>query len=341
MATKKYQIFVSSTFRDLVDERQDTIRNILDLNHIPAGMELFPAADVEQLTYIKKIIDECDYYLLIVGGRYGSLDTAGVSFTEREYDYAVETGKFVIAFVHGEPDEISVKNTDLDPELVEALKNFRQKVMEGRLVKPWTNRQDLQLAVLKSLMHAFSAYPQIGWIRGDAAASDRVLEQSNKALQDNAALREEIGRLKSAESIKHENLADLDEKITVRYQHYARYRAGPGRYEDTSIELTWRQIFLSLASKLSTPKTEGVITQAIKIAAKEKDVEGLSYLNQTDIATIKVQLAALGLITLRVSKTTEGGTAEFISLTEQGRQAFISDKIIKTKAGRSPDDPQQ
>lgn len=38
MAQKKYQVFVSSTFRDLVEERQDAIRNILDLKHIPAGM---------------------------------------------------------------------------------------------------------------------------------------------------------------------------------------------------------------------------------------------------------------------------------------------------------------
>jgi hypothetical protein len=55
---KKYQVFVSSTFRDLVEERQDAIRNILDLKHIPAGMELFPASDTDQLVYIKKVIDE-------------------------------------------------------------------------------------------------------------------------------------------------------------------------------------------------------------------------------------------------------------------------------------------
>jgi len=162
VATKKYQVFVSSTFKDLVDERQDTIRNILDLNHIPAGMELFPAADVEQLEYIKKVIDECDYYLLIVGGRYGSLDADGVSFTEREYDYAVSTGKFVIAFVHGDPSAISVANSDIKPALVKALNAFRDKVMKGRLVRPWKDRQDLQLVVLKSLAHVFSTYPQVG-----------------------------------------------------------------------------------------------------------------------------------------------------------------------------------
>ena len=87
---------MSSTFTDLVEERQDAIRTILDLGHIPAGMELFPAADTEQLQYIKKVIDECDYYLLIMGGRYGSIDGEGVSYTEREYDYAVDNGKTVL-----------------------------------------------------------------------------------------------------------------------------------------------------------------------------------------------------------------------------------------------------
>lgn len=94
---KKYQIFISSTFSDLVEERQSVSRAILDMGHIPAGMEMFPAADVEQLTYIKKVIDECDYYVLIVGARYGTLDEEGVSYTEREFLYAVETGKSVLS----------------------------------------------------------------------------------------------------------------------------------------------------------------------------------------------------------------------------------------------------
>jgi len=66
---KKYQVFISSTFSDLVQERQATIRTVLDLGHIPSGMEIFPAADVEQFEYIKKVVDECDYYVLIIGAR--------------------------------------------------------------------------------------------------------------------------------------------------------------------------------------------------------------------------------------------------------------------------------
>jgi hypothetical protein len=41
---KKYQVFISSTFRDLADERQDAMRAVLDLGDIPSGMEIFPAA---------------------------------------------------------------------------------------------------------------------------------------------------------------------------------------------------------------------------------------------------------------------------------------------------------
>lgn len=77
---KKYQVFISSTFVDLIQERQSAMRAVLDLGHIPSGMEIFPAADVEQFEYIKKVIDECDYYVLIIGARYGSVDEAGLSF---------------------------------------------------------------------------------------------------------------------------------------------------------------------------------------------------------------------------------------------------------------------
>ena len=60
--------------------------------------------DEEQLHFIKRIIDDCDYYLLIIGGRYGSLSETGVSYTEMEYDYAVERGMRIIALLHGSSD---------------------------------------------------------------------------------------------------------------------------------------------------------------------------------------------------------------------------------------------
>lgn len=102
----RYQIFVSSTFRDLRRERQAVLDAILELGHFPAGMEVFPAANATPWTLIDAIISESDYYVLIVGGIYGNTDEAGLSYTEREYDLACEKGIPILAFLHKDPDAI-------------------------------------------------------------------------------------------------------------------------------------------------------------------------------------------------------------------------------------------
>ena len=84
---KRYQVFVSSTYVDLQEERQSVLQTLMEMDCIPAGMELFPAADEEQWEFIKRIIDDCDYYLLIIGGRYGSVEYDGICYTVKEFDY--------------------------------------------------------------------------------------------------------------------------------------------------------------------------------------------------------------------------------------------------------------
>src|SRR5665647_256130 len=91
---RKLQIFVSSTFTDLVQERQACVEAILRSGNIPAGMELFSAGSETQLETIKRWIDDSDIYMLIIGGRYGSIEPkTGLSYTEIEYKYAMEINK--------------------------------------------------------------------------------------------------------------------------------------------------------------------------------------------------------------------------------------------------------
>jgi hypothetical protein len=88
MSEPIYKVFVSSTFEDLREERAEVQKALLKLNCLPVGMELFPAADDDTWEFIKEQIDDSDYYLILVGARYGSLAKDGVSFTEKEYNYA-------------------------------------------------------------------------------------------------------------------------------------------------------------------------------------------------------------------------------------------------------------
>ena len=110
---KRFQVFVSSTYDDLKEERQEVMRALLELDCIPSGMELFPATNYDQWSVIKSVIDDCDYYLVIIGGRYGSLGPDGLlSYTEMEYRYAVKSGKPCLAFIHAEPGVLMAKETE-------------------------------------------------------------------------------------------------------------------------------------------------------------------------------------------------------------------------------------
>src|SRR5258705_11287944 len=105
---KVYQVFVSSTYEDLKGERQDVTNSLAKAGYIAAGMELFPATDQQQLEYIQRVIGRSDYYVVIVGGRYGSLAENGLSYTENEFDYARSRGIPVLAFLHSDPKSIAV-----------------------------------------------------------------------------------------------------------------------------------------------------------------------------------------------------------------------------------------
>ncbi|TGD62640.1 DUF4062 domain-containing protein [Tabrizicola sp. WMC-M-20] len=187
---KKYQIFISSTFTDLKEERQSVSKSVLDLGHIPSGMELFPASNASQLEYIKKVIDDCDYYVLILGGRYGSVSSDGISFTEQEYNYALQTGVPVLAFVHHDIGDIKSKFVETEPALKERLQQFKAKVQNGRLVKFWSDVTGLQSSVITSLTAEFASNPRVGWRRADGQLSREALEKIEKLSQDNERYRD-------------------------------------------------------------------------------------------------------------------------------------------------------
>ena len=85
------------------DERQAAVEAILRSGNIPAGMELFAAGDKSQLETITRWIDDSDIYLLLLGGRYGTIESnTGKSYTEIEYDYAKSNNKPLFAIVINE-----------------------------------------------------------------------------------------------------------------------------------------------------------------------------------------------------------------------------------------------
>ncbi|NOY71139.1 MAG: DUF4062 domain-containing protein [Gammaproteobacteria bacterium] len=168
---KMYQVFVSSTYEDLKEERNEVIKVLLELNCFPATMENFPAADDDQWTYIKRLIKSCDYYIVIIGGRYGTELPCGTSYTEREYKYAVENNIPVLAFLHHDAGKLPADKVDRAPDKVEKLEAFIALVGK-KLRKTWRDKVELGGVVSRSLTVARETNPRVGYIRGDRKTSE-------------------------------------------------------------------------------------------------------------------------------------------------------------------------
>lgn len=151
---KKYQIFISSTYVDLIKERQKVQDAILSLYHFPIGMEMFSAADEEQWKIIQETIDSSDYYILIIGQRYGSMieegPDAGISYTQKEFRYAKSKGIPILAFIADKSVPIDSKYLESDAAR-EKLKKFKEEVSHNRHIRTWNNPDDLKAKVLSAL----------------------------------------------------------------------------------------------------------------------------------------------------------------------------------------------
>ncbi|MCE3027982.1 DUF4062 domain-containing protein [Salinicola sp. DM10] len=329
---KRYQVFVSSTYADLKNERQHVIQALMEMDCIPAGMELFPAADEEQWNFIKKVIDDCDYYLLVIGGRYGSTTDDGISYTEKEFDYAVDQGLKVVALIHGAPDNIPFGKSETDPELREKLFAFKDKVMTGRLVKFWQAASELPGLVALSLTKTIKMYPAVGWVRANHAASEDILSDINQLRKQNAELQNTVNELGVQQAADIKGIADIDSEFTINGSYYIRRRGSSISQEYLfSSTITWRNLFALIAPYLVENPNDGLVKR--KLAASLLEREGKSgstiSINDQEFKTVTIQLEAYGLITTSYNKTTQGGMALFWRLTKKGKQLMIESRVIK------------
>lgn len=335
---KRYQVFVSSTFTDLKEERKAIIEGLLNAKYIPAGMEMFSASNDEQFKYIKKIIDTCDYYVLIVGARYGSINpSTGKSFTEQEYDYAVEKGIPVLAFLHDDPYNLPVEKRD--DENRELLENFRNKASDGRMCKMWHTSSELISSVIISLVEEVANNPQMGWTRGSIEDSVELLTQINEL---RIKLDEKEKQIHSLQKALKE-YTDMPDDLACGRDYYKIvgmkevYNGTDGygrkKYKDEQRvkEMTWDAIFSAFAPYLFSYVNYESFSSALKkgINSVIDNESFFGSINEDCIQTIKIQLNALGLIEVAPKKSTGMGVIEFIKLTEKGKTYLLKLKSVK------------
>lgn len=336
---RRYQVFISSTFTDLIDERREVMQALLEMDCLPAGMELFPAGNTDQWTLIKGVIEQSDYYLVVLGGRYGSITEEGISYTEKEYDYAIELGIPVMGFVPAEPDSIPVGKTDKDGKAAEKLAAFRQKV-QLKMTRDWSNAEDLGSKVTRGLMHLIKNNPRPGWVRGDQAMTPetrteiaelkaRVAQFEKKEVENSVVTSTHIDK----------SFAHGQEKVELSLKHKGYNRRHSRIEEMGDLTYTWDDVMEVLGPFMIDEAPEPALRETFN-SHMLNDIQNSTTSWTSDLSqekaeisdkswgSIIVQLRALGLITTGTKKRTVSDKAVYWKLTQAGDDYLVALRAV-------------
>ena len=319
----KYQVFVSSTYEDLQKEREQVLKATLEMGHIPVGMEMFSAADEEQWKIITRQIDECDYYAVIVAHGYGSV-VEGISYTEKEYDYAISNNIPVLGFIIEDDAPWPTDRVDTDPDQKLSLEEFKTKI-KRKPVGFWSSATDLYGQFSIALMKQIAATPRPGWQRATEGVGPDVINELSRLSSENAELRKQLREaLHQAEDdaiAERRRIMQTMLKNSLTFHFY--YREGYG-WEDKT-EITLYQIFRLLAPEMMIEKTTEDI--ALFIGIMFKPDEDRRPRNNYPVPSNVVRRCISDLITLGLFEPSQkrhpvSDTNEYWTLTNIGREVY-------------------
>lgn len=317
---KRYQIFISSTFTDLKEERAIVSEAILEINQMPYGMEVFPAANESQWEWIKRAIEESDYYIVIIGGKYGSVNKkTGVSYTEMEYRYAEEVGVPTIAFLVDESVDLPKSKIDTDPVKVEKLKAFREYIEGQKMRKSYLSKEDLKAKVITSLISVINQFPREGWIRTKSLKNYTSNDEVIRLMKENEELKTKLN--------SGDNLLDGEDVVTINYRLRKSVNGSWEVVRDGGCELQINEVFSFLASKLYDKPLSDVYMNRFMISLLREKLRIDSFSGQSivlyeeEYGRIRFQLEALDYICKKEDRLWH--------LTEKGRKKYILSKALK------------
>lgn len=325
----KYQVFISSTYSDLIEERRKILDTLLMADCIPAGMESFVAADISQFEIIKKVIDLCDYYILIIGQRYGSVnEETGLSYTEMEYNYAKQIGLPILVFAIDESAKLPIDKVEQVQENISKLKTFRNTALKSTLASIWANTEDLTQKFAISIMKAKSENKRPGWQRAtsydEASLRREIMELTEKSISLINELNEKRSYIESLNESRQINISEIF--VEFKYSYTTNNRGVYSNHHN-SRTFSLDQIFKVIATEmLDVMITESSIQNSIK-----RDLILNNSCSFDDNQIIKRILSTLTIQNLIYSNFDNNNKILFWGLTKLGQ--YKRNEMIILKVG--------
>nr|WP_284702299.1 DUF4062 domain-containing protein [Herbaspirillum aquaticum] len=312
---KKYQIFVSSTYEDLKAERDQVIKAVLEMGHIPVGMEMFSAADEHQWKIIERQISESDYYVVIAAHRYGSVDESGISYTEKEYDFAVSSGVPVLGFVIEDAAAWPATMREKTAEGAARLDQFKIKI-KGRYIQFWRAKDDLYAKVSISLMKTINSTPRVGWVRGSQAAGPQVASELSRLSQENSQLREALAAAKRKAEPEEELESVMD--TLIKNKRTISVRKTSAWSEAESFETNLADIFEYIAPYVLTENSIEGIAKNIALGLSGTGYHANFPVPRNVTTDLVADFVALGVLVPSTKKHSVSDTSAYYTLSPLG-----------------------
>jgi nucleoside 2-deoxyribosyltransferase len=266
MLDKRYQVFISTSGKDMQPERMTLSQTLVGMGFFSWGLEQRTPLST---AFARRQIDDCDYVVILLGSQYGEQSVSGVGYMHLEYIYAVTKQKPIIVFMHDDPDSRDVSLHDEKPELKAKFKEFR-KLLQNEVDQVFTYRslRDLELAVRSNMSQMLERYPVQGWVRpqNTQALHDEIDRLKNKLVQ----LETESGKRQIDPFLTIPKVS-MHENFSFEYRMHA-YQDGNFKELKINKTLTWAQLLSILGNHFTNPTPEEFFTKGVN-----------DYLNETGL----------------------------------------------------------
>ncbi|MBT3187411.1 MAG: DUF4062 domain-containing protein [Anaerolineae bacterium] len=148
------KVFISSTYKDLIDYRAAAIEAVEGTSYQAVKMEVFGARSEEPIKACLDEIEESDLFIGIYAHRYGYVpNDADISITETEYLHAKKLDRPIYCFVVDEEEQPWLPKWIEDEPSKSKLKGFKSRIQTDHIVAFFTTADDLGMKVANALSH--------------------------------------------------------------------------------------------------------------------------------------------------------------------------------------------
>ena len=257
MLDKRYQVFISTSGREMQPERIVLSQTLVGMGFFSWGLEQRTPLST---AFARRQIDDCDYVVILLGSQYGEQSVSGVSYMHLEYIYAVTKQKPIIVFMHEDPLSRDLSLQDEKPELQEKFLEFR-KVLQQQADQIFTYRtmRDLEMAVRLNMSHMLERYPVSGW--GRPQNTQLLHDEVDRLKAKIEQLETEVGKREVDPFLSLPKVL-MHEVFSFEYRMHA-YQDGNFKELKVQKKLTWMQLLNILGSVFVNPTPEEYFSKCI------------------------------------------------------------------------------